>query len=330
MKLLKKFSSSFLALALVLGFASPAAAATSVNLGSASSFSVLAGSTITNTGSSVINGSVGLTPGTAVTGFPPGTINGSQEFTTGVATQAQTDVTAAYNAASSQGGSTVSGNLGGQTLSPGVYTSASSINLDGTLVLDGGGDANSVFIFQMGSTLTTGSGSHITFTNGAQACNVYWQVGSSATLGTNSSFAGTLLAFTSVTLTTGATINGRILARNGAVTLDSNTITVPTCAAVVVPPPPVATTTPPTATTTPPTATTTTTTTATTTAATTAQVTATTTPAFVSPPYFVIPSLPNTGGNFGSLLPSLALSALISTLGVLMLFGVKKKVVVAK
>jgi hypothetical protein len=120
--------------------------------------------------------------------------------------------------------------LGGQTLSPGVYNSATSIGITGTLTLDGGGDPNAVFVFQAStSTLTTASASQVNLINGAQACNVFWQVGSSATLGTGSSFQGTIFALQSITVDTAVTIQGRVLARNGAVTLDTDTITTPSC-----------------------------------------------------------------------------------------------------
>ena len=136
----------------------------------------------------------------------------------------------AYNSATGQGPSTpIAADLGGQTLVTGVYNSASSLGLTGTLTLDAAGDPNAVFVFQAGSSLTTASGSQVSLINGAQACNVYWQVGSSATLGTGSTFRGTVIALTDITVTTGATVDGRVLARNGAVTLDTNTISRSTC-----------------------------------------------------------------------------------------------------
>ncbi len=220
-----------LLLVLSLAFASSARAATAVPLGTAEPFAVLAGSAVTNTGPTVVNGDLGLSPGTAVTGFPPGTVNGSQHVTDAVALQAQTDLTTAYNNAAGQAPTgTVSADLGGQRLAPGVYRSASSLGLTGALTLDAQGNANAVFIFQAGSTLTTASASSVNLVNGAQACNVFWQVGSSATLGTASNFRGSILALTSITVTTGATVDGRVLARNAAVTLDTNTITRSRCA----------------------------------------------------------------------------------------------------
>jgi Ice-binding-like len=220
-----------LALLLTVAFATSAQAQT-VGLGTADSFSVLAGSTVTNTGPTVINGDLGLSPGTAVTGFPPGIVNGTIHATDAVALQAQNDLTTAYNdAAGRPSSATVSGDLAGRTLSPGVYSSASSLGLSGDLTLDAQGDPSAVFVFQAGSTLTTGSGSRVLLQNGAQACNVFWQVGSSATIGTATAFTGNILALTSISLTTGATVDGRALARNGAVTMDTNVVTRSACAA---------------------------------------------------------------------------------------------------
>jgi hypothetical protein len=210
------------------------AAQAPVGLGTATSFAVLAGSTVTNTGPSVVSGDLGLSPGTSVTGFPPGTVvNGKQHVTDGVALQAKKDLKTAYNDAAGRTPVTViSKDLGGQTLAPGVYKAASSIGLTGTVTLDGEGDAGAVFIFQAGSTLTTASSSKVELIRGAQACNVFWQVTSSATLGTDTTFVGTIMALTSDTLDHGASVAGRVLARNGAVTLNDNKITVPTCASI--------------------------------------------------------------------------------------------------
>jgi hypothetical protein len=193
-------------------------------------FSVLAGSTVTNTGSTTVSGDVGISPGTAVTGFPPGLASGAIHSADSAAAQAQAALTAGYiDAAGRPGGTSVSGDLVGRTLTAGVYTSTSSLAASGDVTLDAQGNSDAVFIFQIGSTLTTGSGSHVILANGAKACNVFWQVGSSATLGTNSEFKGNILALTSITITTGVNLEGRALARNGAVTLDSDVITGCTC-----------------------------------------------------------------------------------------------------
>jgi len=212
--------------------ATAVAAQPAVGLGTATPFAVLGGSTVTNTGASVISGDVGVYPGTAVVGFPPGLVNnGTIHAADAVALQAQSDVTTAYNdAAGRTPAVTESSDLGGQTLAPGVYQAASALSLTGTVTLDAAGDQSAVFIFQAGSTLITASSSSVSLIGGAQACNVFWQVGSSATLGTATSFVGTILALTSASLDTGATLQGRVFARNGAVTLDDNVITQPGCA----------------------------------------------------------------------------------------------------
>lgn len=211
-----------------------------VNLGTAGDFSVLAGSTVTNTGDTVINadagqgGDLGVSPGSEVTGFPPGIVTppGTIEIANGPANNAQADLTIAYNnAASRPCAPNLSGqDLGGMTLTTGVYCFDTSAQLTGTLTLDAEGNPDAVFIFQVGSTLTTASNSTVAVLNGAQACRVFWQIGSSATLGTNTAFTGNVLALASITATTGADVEGRLLARNGAVTLDSNKIHTPACA----------------------------------------------------------------------------------------------------
>jgi len=202
-----------------------------VRLGTADRFAVLAGSTVTNTGPSTINGDLGLSPGTAVTGFPPGTVNGTTQAANAVALEAKADLTAAYdNAVGRTPATPAPADLGGRTLTPGVYQSASSLALTGELELDAKGDPNAVFVFQAGSTLISASASRVRLVNGAQPCNVFWQVGSSATLGTTTNFAGNILALTSITMNDGVKLNGRALARNGAVTLIDDTITAPHCA----------------------------------------------------------------------------------------------------
>ena len=205
-----------------------------VFLGTVSSFAVLGGQGVTNTGPSVINGDLGTWPNPAITGFPPGLVNGAQHAADAVAQQAQSDLTVAYNDTVGRVPFTNVGvQLGGTTQLPGVYRSPGTFQITGQLRLDAQGDPNAVFIFQTGpggSTLITAANSSVLLLNGAQACNVFWQVASSATLGTNSTFIGNIFALTSISATTGATVQGRLLARNGSVTLDTNTITRPTCA----------------------------------------------------------------------------------------------------
>jgi hypothetical protein len=209
-------------------------------LGTAATFAVLGGSTVTNTGPSVINGDLGVTPGSAVTGFPPGIVvpPGVIHAADAVALQAKSDTVTAYNDLAGRARTaTLTGlDLGGLTLTPGVYFFATSAQLTGALTLDFQGNPDALFIFQIGSTLTTASNSSVVMINGGvgllEGCEVYWQVGSSATLGTTTSFVGNIVALTSISLNTGANIvSGRALARNGAVTLDTNVITMPDCAA---------------------------------------------------------------------------------------------------
>jgi type VI secretion system secreted protein VgrG len=219
----------------------PASAQTAPSLGSAQSFAVLGGSTVTNTGSSVITGDLGVSPGTAVTGFPPGlVVSGTIHAADAVALAAQNSVTTAYNSLAGQSCTQdlTGQDLGGKTLTAGVYCFSSSAQLTGTLTLNAQGNAAAVFIFKIGSTLTTASASSVVMINSGSPCNVYWQVGSSATVGTGTSFAGSILALASITMTTGARVTGRTLARTGAVTLDTNVITPTTCAAAVPPAPP--------------------------------------------------------------------------------------------
>jgi hypothetical protein len=203
-----------------------------VDLGSASSFAVLAGSGITVTGPTTITGDIGTFPTTSITGLGNVTLNGTNDAGNADTQQAKSDLSTAYNNAAGQtSGTSYNGgfDLVGQTLTSGVYNDGSSLFLSGTLTLDAQGNPDAVWIFQAGSTLITASDSTIVLTGGAQACHVFWQVGSSATLGTDTSFVGNILALTSITLDTGATVDGRLLAQNGAVTLDNNSITMAVC-----------------------------------------------------------------------------------------------------
>jgi hypothetical protein len=201
-----------------------------IPLGASSSFGVVAGAGVTNTGPSVLTGDIGSFPTLAITGLATLALTGVNQAGGAVSQRAKDDLVSAYDDAAARPASeTIAADLGGRTLSPGVYRSASSIGLTGALTLDGHGDPNAVFVFQAGSTVTTASASQVVLVNGARPCNVFWQVGSSATLGTGSVFRGNILAFTSITVTTGVTIDGRVLARNGAVTLDSDVISRSAC-----------------------------------------------------------------------------------------------------
>jgi hypothetical protein len=216
----------------VVGSPGAGAATPPVTLGTAAAFAVLGGSTVTNTGATKIIGDLGLSPGTAVTGIPPGQVNGAAHVADGVASQAKNDLVTAFNDVTGRPSTaTVPVELGGTTMTPGVYNSpAGTFGITGTVTLDGQGDPNAVFIFKAASTLITASGSSVDLVNGANACNVFWQVGSSATLGTYSIIRGNVLALASITSTTGVTVEGRLLARDAAVTLDTATITRPNCA----------------------------------------------------------------------------------------------------
>lgn len=215
----------------VLVLASGAQGAT-VGLGSADPFGVLAGSAVSNSGATLLTGDLGLAPGSSVTGFGPGSIVGATHVNDAVATLAKSDLVRAYDdAASRPSTAAVAGDLAGRTLTGGVYTAPTTLGLTGDLVLDGQGDPDAVFVLRAGTSLTVGSGSRVRLIGGAQSCNVFWQVGTSATIGTGSAFTGNVLALTSITLTAGVTVDGRLLARNGAVVLDSDVITRSTCAA---------------------------------------------------------------------------------------------------
>ncbi len=191
---------------------------------------MLGGSTVTNTATpTVVTGNLGVSPGSAVTGFPPGVVTGGTiHAADAAAAQAQSELTTLYNNLASTACNTdlTGQDLGGLTLTPGVYCFSTSAQLTGTLTLDAQGNPNAVFIFKIGSALTTASASSVLLINGASSCGVFWQVGSSATLGTGTALAGSIVALTSITLNTGASVSGRILARNGAVTLDDNQVAV--------------------------------------------------------------------------------------------------------
>lgn len=207
------------------------AAVSPVPLGTTSSFAVLAGQTLTNTGPTTVNGDVGVSPGPDVTGTETLTVNGATQVANPVALQAQADLKTAFdNAAGQTTATAIPTELGGSTLVPGIY-SAGEFKINKVLTLDGGGDPNATFVFQSAAALTAASGSQVKLINGASPCNVFWLVKSSATLDTTADFTGTIMALTDVHLRTGATLQGRALARNGKVTLDANKVTKPNCSA---------------------------------------------------------------------------------------------------
>lgn len=199
-----------------------------VSLGSSSGLAILAGSAITNVGATSITGDMGLSPGTSVGGFPPGILVGTLHINDNIATQAKLDLTAAYNDAAGRTSKdivTLSGNIGGLTLTPGLYKSTSSLAISsGDLTFDAKGNASAVFIIQIASSLTTTSGRKVFLSGGASAANIFWQVGSSATFGTTSVFKGTVMAMQAITFQSGATLDGKALARTGSVVLAGNTI----------------------------------------------------------------------------------------------------------
>lgn len=200
----------------------------SVSMGGSSTLAILAGSAISSTGATTITGDMGLSPGSSVGGFPPGILVGTQHVNDVIANQAKLDLTAAYNDAAGRTATdivTLSDNIGGLTLTPGLYKSTSSLAISsGDVTFDALGNPNAVFIIQIASTLTTTSGRKVILSGGASASNIFWQVGTSATFGTTSVFKGTVLAMQSITFNTGATLDGKGLARTGAVVMSGNTI----------------------------------------------------------------------------------------------------------
>lgn len=199
-----------------------------VSLAGASNFAILAGSAVTNTGATTVTGDLGLSPGSSIGGFPPGILVGTQHINDVIANQAKLDLTAAYNDAAGRTCTdivTLSGNIGALTLTPGLYKSTSSLAISsGDVTFDAKGNSNAVFIIQIASSLTTTSARKVILSGGAQASNIFWQVGSSATFGTTSVFKGTIMAMQSITFNTGAKLDGRALARIGAVTMAGNTV----------------------------------------------------------------------------------------------------------
>lgn len=201
---------------------------TAPSLGLGRTYAVLGASAVTNTGGTAIKGDLGVgSPGISPTGFPPGTVTGKMHSGDASSAQAQANVTSAYNFLSAKTCNTplTGQDLGGRTLTRGVYCFTSSAQLTGRLTL--AGNASSVFIFKIASALNTANNSSVVMTGGSLARNVYWQVGSSATLGTGTAFKGNILALTSISLGTGASLSGRALARNGAVTMEGNAISIP-------------------------------------------------------------------------------------------------------
>ncbi len=235
-----------LAIALSVTVGVSQAVATAPTLGTAASFAVLGGSTVTNTGPTIVTGNLGVSPGSAIVGFfpdtplGPGTVVGTQHAADAVALQAQSDATTAYGALASQACDftyTLAEDIGGDTLAPGVHCFPSSAFITGALTLDAAGDPNAVWVFNIESTLITAPAASVLIINGGDACHLFWRVGSSATLDTTTSFQGNILALASITANTGATVSGRLLAQVGAVTMDTNTVTIPTNCAPPLPDP---------------------------------------------------------------------------------------------
>jgi len=212
----------------------PLGCSSTPTFGTAQTFAILASSTITSTGAvgTVVTGNVGVSTGTAVTGFPPGVIiNGTIHSNDMLSMNAQTGAQVLHSTLLSCPCTTdlTGQDLGGLTLTPGVYCYSSSAELTGTVTLDAGGNPDAIFIIRMGSTITTASAAVVSLVNGAAPCNVFWDVGSSATIGTGTTFQGVIIAVASITVTTGSSVAGRLFALNAAVTLDANPVTVSFC-----------------------------------------------------------------------------------------------------
>lgn len=232
-RLRRGLAGTILAAAFAFAAVPAAVQAAPVNLATVSPFVVLGGTSVTNSGPSVLNGNLGVSPGTSLTGFGlPAVVNGATHENDEVAAQAQSDLTTAYTVAAEQPiAADLSGtDLGNRTLNPGAYRYSSSALLTGPLTLNAQGDPNAVFVFEIGSALTTESGSSVNLINGASPCNVYWQVGSSAELGTTTKFVGNLMALSSISLNNAVIVEGRMLARNGQVSLINDVLSAPLCA----------------------------------------------------------------------------------------------------
>lgn len=215
----------------ILASVGVAQAQASVPLGSAGPFAVFAGAAVTNAGPTVLNGDVGVSPGASISGFPPGIVSGTTHTADATAAQAQLDLAAAYGDAAGQAvTATIPTQLGGTTLPPGVYDSNSgAFSVAGTLTLDARRDGNAVFIFKVPTTLGATGAGQINLIRGAQACNVFWQVGGSATLGAGTGFSGNVLALADIMVGSGATVDGRLLSRTGIVSLENDSITASPC-----------------------------------------------------------------------------------------------------
>jgi hypothetical protein len=223
---------------LLLSVAPTSQAATFVSLGTADNFAVLGGSGITNTGPTAVVGDIGTFPTITYTGKASVTQTGTDHAGDAITQAAKTDLVTAYNGVVAQALTLSTGAIAASTLVPGVYNSGTSLGLSGNIILDAGGNTNAVFVFQAGSTIVTASGTNITLINGGQACNVFYAAGSSATLGTGTHLVGNVIAMQSITDNGGSVVNGRLLARNGAVTLNNTSVSKSTCVVAVPTPTP--------------------------------------------------------------------------------------------